>query len=118
MTLDLPIIDSCDGCGACCREQVSPPMYSYWLHHPELQTSEDEDAIIVRNLSVDLKRELLGYVESRLGATTENDGPCIWLDEESGRCKHYEVRPSICVDFERGSEACHEWRKQFNVKAP
>ena len=30
----LPIIESCDGCGSCCLEQESPPLYHMILHDP------------------------------------------------------------------------------------
>jgi len=35
-----------------------------------------------------------------------DDAPCIWLDQATGKCKHYEHRPDVCRDFEVGGAGC------------
>lgn len=45
------------------------------------------------------------------------DLPCVWLDPQTMRCKHYEYRPGICRDFEVGTRFCLDWRKTFSVGA-
>lgn len=111
---------SCDGCGACCLMQCSPPMYVYWLDMPESDDNrDDEDWCRVNSLPEPLKEELREY--RRKIRESSGDGPnfddfaCIWLDESTMKCKHYEHRPSICRDFQVGSEECLGWREEFEV---
>jgi Fe-S-cluster containining protein len=47
----------------------------------------------------------------------EDDYPCLWLDRETGRCRHYDYRPSTCRDFEPGSSDCEFARGQFGLEA-
>jgi Fe-S-cluster containining protein len=46
-----------------------------------------------------------------------DDYPCLWLDRETGRCRHYEYRPEVCRDFEPGSEECRKFRSRFGLDA-
>ena len=39
--------------------------------------------------------------------------PCIWFDLQTRQCRHYEHRPRICRDFERGTPECHGWRDVY-----
>ncbi len=32
--------------------------------------------------------------------------PCVWLNLETLRCNHYELRPQACRDFEISSDLC------------
>lgn len=41
------------------------------------------------------------------------DGPCIWLDMQTRRCRNHEHRPRICRDFATGSPECYEWRAYY-----
>lgn len=36
--------------------------------------------------------------------------PCIWLDPDTGQCKHYQYRPHVCRDFQVGGESCLLYR--------
>ncbi len=31
---------------------------------------------------------------------------CVWLNPTTGLCRHYELRPQACRDFEIGSDLC------------
>jgi len=109
---NLPIIDSCDGCGSCCLEQSSPPMYLAYLCWPDymLKDADEDDLNRFRSLPESAMQSLREYREQ----DELPDGEvCIWFDEETRGCKHYEHRPQICREFERGCEACHEWRNQY-----
>ena len=45
--------------------------------------------------------------------------PCIWFDQETRRCKHYEYRPEVCRDFEVGEESCLRWRfTELGIEPP
>lgn len=47
--------------------------------------------------------------------------PCLWYDEASKRCKHYEHRPDVCRDPEvmsPGNPACLASRKHFRIPLP
>lgn len=114
MSVDLPVIESCSGCGACCLEQESPPMYLFWLLSPV--RADNEDSLRVRALPDELKAELLSY-RDRLVAKQghPNNKVCLWFDEKTRGCKHYDLRPSICREFERGSSDCHRWREKYGI---
>ncbi|MEX2139801.1 MAG: YkgJ family cysteine cluster protein [Pirellulales bacterium] len=92
-------IASCDGCGACCMEQGRPPY------------TDDE----LRFVPYELLAPIHEYV-----STLEDDDfgqPCIWLDEETKQCRHYEHRPQVCRDFERGGELCIQLRVRYKLAA-
>lgn len=111
----LPIVQSCDDCGACCMEQGSPPMYLAYL----LGTCPDDgtdDYKRVCGMPVVLKKELLQYAERLARGLPSTDGVCIWFDPGTRRCKHHELRPEICRDFEIGSVECLGWRGSYGVE--
>ena len=100
MTNELEIITDCNGCGSCCLEMCSPP----FLGPTDEEYLALPDAV---QCSYDLgmaQREEDGWIDGVA---------CFWFDKESRRCKHYEHRPEICRDFDRGCEACHGWREQY-----
>ncbi len=67
-------------------------------------------------LPVELKNRLLAYIANYDSPPNgELDGPCVWLDVDSGRCKHHEFRPKVCRDFRTGSRACLDWRAVYLV---
>lgn len=117
MPVNLPVIESCSGCGACCLEQESPPMYLYLLLSGTERNRDDEDYQRVMSLPDELKTELLTY-KDRLVAKQghPNNGVCLWFDEKTRGCKHYDLRPSICREFERGSDGCHFWRDKYGAR--
>ena len=120
----LPIIQpetTCDGCGACCMTMCSPPMYVGYVVNPDWHSDDDEDSIHVRTMPAELVTELRDYAVTKKfnrmrGISLET--PCLWLDPTTKKCRHYEWRPSICREFEMGSDACHEWRKEFFQQTP
>lgn len=79
--------NSCEDCHACCLFCAFPPA----------ATVEDFEAI-----PQDLRDEIRVEYER----TRAIDGPCFWLNQESGICRHYEHRPPICRDFEIGGDYC------------
>lgn len=45
--------------------------------------------------------------------------PCLWYDEETRRCKHYEHRPEVCRDsIVPGDPACLATRQKFRIPLP
>lgn len=120
--MSLPILESCDGCGACCMRQSSPPGYVYILCTPEAErgkfvgTEFRFDAERVKALPPEVRAELDQYIVGlRLGRGPRGEVPCLWFDQVTRKCKHHAHRPSICREFEMGSEDCHNWRKEFEV---
>ncbi len=92
----LPVL-SCDDCGACCRLHVRPPF-------------------LPQELDV-APRELVRDIEGRCGAGDgglDEAGPCIWLTA-AGRCAHYDDRPALCREFERGGEDCRLLRAERGI---
>jgi len=64
-----------------------------------------------------LSKELLAPIEDYLATLKESDvgHPCLWLDLETRECRHYEQRPQICREFERGSATCGLLRWRYRV---
>lgn len=111
----LPILN-CDNCGVCCMEQESPPGYLAMLTVPGYPAS-DADMKRLAGMSDALLTELLEYLEYiREHKTHPNNGICIWFDEVTKRCKHYDLRPDTCREVvECGDENCRGWRDAYGV---
>lgn len=87
---DLHVIgapNKCLACHACCMFCGLPPT-----------TTREE----FNSLPQNLRDEIM----TTYNATRTTSGPCLWLDQESGTCRHYEHRPKICRDFEIGGGEC------------
>lgn len=89
----LPIIESCDGCGACCRQTPLPPF----------QPGE----AVRRSIPDDLMQAVHERIQAELEFSLI---PCVWFDEASNLCQHYEYRPDACRRFELSSFECHAAR--------
>jgi len=98
VSASLPILESCDGCGACCRTVSVPP---FRIDHVVDEPHE-------RQVPQDLIEEFLPAWHVRLFVEAS---PCLWFDEATRLCRHYELRPQACRDFERNSPSCCEVRK-------
>lgn len=87
----------CEGCGACCTRVGYPPF-----------TDQDQADFAA------LEQQHPELVATIHLAATENRRsrgmPCVWLDSETKRCQHYDLRPKICRAFELGSPKCLELR--------
>lgn len=100
----------CEGCGICCMEMTTPPGYgviilgySSWL--------DEGDILRVREMPDELKVEIIEAMGATERSSICEELPCCWLDLSTKRCKHYDLRPSICREFEVGCEACLSSRR-------
>lgn len=113
---NLPVIASCSGCGACCRQMGSPPMYliAHASGDPAHWLDEDE-----QRWYATMPPEALQAIEVYSEWVDSDDfrdaQPCCWLNQETGACRWYEHRPWICRDFEIGGEACREHRRVVGI---
>lgn len=110
----LDIITSCAGCGgACCRNQPSPQGFQFVATgHTDHAWPDDVD--ILSQAPPEVLDSIRSYFAERMRLNDWNDAdgkPCFWLTED-GRCRHYEYRPTICRDFELGSNACRKMRSE------
>ncbi|MCA9051600.1 MAG: YkgJ family cysteine cluster protein [Planctomycetaceae bacterium] len=97
-TNPLPIIESCDDCGACCRLTPIPPF---------------ADGETARRSVPD---ELLSPIRRRIAADQQFDKlPCVWFNAETLQCRHYELRPDACRQFEINSDLCRLSRWEFDL---
>lgn len=98
----LPVIDSCDGCGACCSLMMMPPF------------EDEDDAMYV---PPELEAELDEVWQASLSDPTLSriGKPCFWFNVETRKCKHYEFRPAICRRFEIGNPICREDRERIGL---
>ncbi len=96
--VSLPVIESCDGCGACCIRTPVPPF----------EPGEE--------VAKDVPPDLLKPIHARVAADEHFDlVPCVWFDTQELRCLHYEIRPDACRVFEVGSDACRMSRWDVGV---
>jgi len=90
----LPVLN-CDHCGVCCRQIGTPPFTGIDGDEPPPWLEWDVNRHCDR-----LDRRL----------------PCIWYDEPTRRCRHYEHRPQVCREFEIGSPDCLEFRREYGIE--
>lgn len=115
MKIDLPIIDSCDDCGACCMEQTTPPGFSaYAAGRPEFWGDPDDYALYL-SAPIEAKQLIVDQVERLRNREFLGEVPCCWLDLSTMRCRFYDHRPGICRGFDVGSEGCRAWRDEYNI---
>lgn len=105
----LPTVSDCGGCGVCCLHMGYPE----YIRGPDDQPIEEYWAA----MPTELQDELIEYIaQYERPAAGELDGPCVWLDPKSRRCKHHEFRPRVCRDFQVGSKDCLAWREFYHEK--
>jgi Fe-S-cluster containining protein len=86
-----PPDNPCHLCGICCLAFSLPPYDAN-----ELVRAPDA-----------LLQEIDDYARS---PRHRDSDPCLWLDLDSRKCRHHEVRPVLCRWFEPGGRACNELR--------
>lgn len=85
-------VPDCQDCGACCHAQGTRYVRVTGADHAAMG---------------DRAATLTQFVGHRCFMRME-DGHCVSLRVVDGRyvCQDYEIRPAICRDLERGSDAC------------
>ncbi len=110
MPPDLPVIDSCDDCGACCRVVTLPP----FVRH--LDGTGEEAWERLGWDRPDLKAGVMDRIRAlRSGGEATFGSACSWYDDESGRCRHHEYRPAACRAFAIGGVDCRDARRRAGV---
>jgi Fe-S-cluster containining protein len=103
----LPVIDSCDGCGACCLVVTAPPFRRVF------DEAGEEAWERLRRERPDLLAEILAAERARRAAGGPGFGtPCLWFDPSTRRCRHYDLRPRACRDFALGGDDCRDARRR------
>jgi len=97
--MTLPIIESCNGCGACCQQVNVPPFWDYALER-------------VPQWAVD---EIRAHQDSR-AYNGGREQPCLWYNIASGQCNRYEIRPAVCREYEIGGKHCLAAREEQGIK--
>ena len=110
MPAPLTIIDSCEGCGACCRVVTLPPFRRIFNEGGEEAWER------LRWDRPDLLIEILAVEKAIKAAGLPSFGsPCLWLDPATGLCRHYEHRPRACREFAVGGVDCLGARRRGGV---
>ncbi|MFO1095863.1 MAG: YkgJ family cysteine cluster protein [Planctomycetaceae bacterium] len=114
---DLPVIESCTGCGACCLEQGAPPDYVALSLNPQFagDASFAADAVRMADLPETARGLLSEYLRATAAGTTVRNGPCVWFDPATTSCRFYDWRPSTCRVFEINSPGCRIYRRRHGV---
>ena len=104
----LPIVESCDGCGACCCRVVTLPPFRRVFGEAGEEAWE--------RLRWDRPELLSGFLEAERAIKAAGGpsfgSPCLWLDQGSGLCGHYEHRPRACREFTVGGVDCLDARRR------
>jgi len=118
LNTDLPVVTSCEGCGACCREQGAPPDYVALRLHPEFaaDASFHEDSARLAMLSDEAGRLLEEYLRESAAGLRPTNGVCCWFEESTQGCRFYDERPSTCRVFEINSPGCHFYRRRHSLE--
>lgn len=95
----LPIVESCEGCGLCCRTMGVP------FHFGPSRPGVDP---FWANVPTDLRADLQHFIDE---GAAELGTPCYWYDAANKICRHHAYRPKICRDFELGSQRCINLRR-------
>ena len=99
------MVSDCDGCGLCCLHMGYPSFVGAdGVGEPETHW---------QRMPMELKTELLQYIDSYDVHENELDGPCFWYDPQRRVCKHHEHRPNVCRDFRVGGDVCRQWREYY-----
>ncbi len=91
----------CHNCGLCCMHMATPPFCG---------ETDSEWRRLPAKLQEGVNRWI--YTPRRMLA---DEQPCIWLDQITGQCKHYGMRPQVCRDFEPGCRSCRELRTKVGL---
>ncbi|MFO0908968.1 MAG: YkgJ family cysteine cluster protein [Isosphaeraceae bacterium] len=106
----LPLIESCEGCGACCRVVGVPP----FLRRFDAEGEERWEAL--RRDRPRLVEELENHERALRSEGLPREGrPCLWFDAEILGCRHYDWRPQACREFAINSVDCHDARRRAGV---
>lgn len=111
MRVELPLVVDCGGCGRCCDAIGMPPFEAVnpdtGIRPIRLRPGfvpEAWDADIFRRMPRELRKAHAEAVLALVEDPTRK--PCLWLDSETKRCRHYEWRPTVCRVFKVGGEIC------------
>jgi uncharacterized protein len=100
--IDIRILqpESCEGCGLCC-EGIGSPVLLYAsrpdIAGPHFYRPEG----LPDKLIQEIDDSFLGLARGQ-----EPQTKCLWFDANQRRCRHYEWRPQVCIDYELGGDAC------------
>lgn len=109
----LPVIESCDGCGACCQVVTHPPFYS--VFHDQGEEAWER----LKRERRDLVLGIVADYRARRSAGEPLSGtPCLWYDPQTRRCRHYEYRPLACREFLVGDDDCRDARRRAGIETP
>ncbi|MHC5539598.1 YkgJ family cysteine cluster protein [Singulisphaera rosea] len=113
MPRPLSIIESCEGCGACCRVVTQPPFVR------RLDGEGEEAWERLRWDHPELLAAILEQERERKQSGAPSFGtPCLWFDATLGRCRHYDYRPRACREFALGGVDCHDARRRAGLASP
>jgi Fe-S-cluster containining protein len=105
----------CLTCGACCRTG----------HDGRILVPAEDLARWRRLGRADLAEQVQPGHFGEVGFATRPDGACVHLGaplddgaHSPNACAIYAIRGTTCVEFERGSRQCLEFRRDFGIDPP
>jgi uncharacterized protein len=105
----LPVITSCEGCGACCQVVTLPPFRCGFDEHEDAWERLKWDC-------PELCAELLARERAlKMDGAPLFGSPCLWYDAARCACMHYEFRPRACREFAMDGQDCHDARRRAGL---
>lgn len=116
--LELATVPPCTGCGRCCDKIGLPP---FEVPNPDLgwvPTVLLEDEQQAEAWAADTETFLTmpaalraDHAAAVLALDADPTGqPCLWFDEASKSCRHYDHRPHVCRAWDVGDKGCEAAR--------
>ena len=96
---------SCYSCGLCC-EGIGSPVLEYATRYTGY----------VPPRPAGMTPELIEEIEFHFSGLCRGQEPlerCLWFDPVARGCRHYDLRPQICRDYELGGTSCLLSRKKW-----
>jgi Fe-S-cluster containining protein len=117
--IKLPTIPqvTCEGCGVCCMVVRTPPFCVIWEGDVPTAIDQTEESLEEVRMALAVPAAMRKVLSKHsIFEVLQEESPCIWFDMATKKCKHYDLRPPICRDFEMGSRFCLEHRERFGIK--
>jgi Fe-S-cluster containining protein len=68
----------------------------------------------IYELPEDLRDEVLDELR-REPDRDQQKVPCSWFDTSAKKCRNHKHRPTLCRDFEIGSQSCQDFRHFYGI---
>lgn len=84
----------CEGCDICCKERIPLTSVDVLVLKEKIAANMTMKEFLKRYTYVSIEGKSVDISLAR-----DSQGICLFLDQEAGRCRHYEARPLVCRTY-------------------